>query len=121
MIKKECFAPAWIDAISDRYNYRDKNLIEKVVRAFSLLEMLSSNGCPMVWKGGSSLMVILDSRAFRLSIDIDVICPPGTDITDYLKGFEQFGFSDCTMIERQQRTGVPKSHSRLHYMMASAK
>ncbi len=118
MIKKDCFAPAWIDAVSDKYNYRDKNLIEKVIRAFSLLEMLSSNGCPMVWKGGSSLMVILDSRAFRLSIDIDVICPPGTDIADYLKGFEQFGFSDCSMIERQQRTGVPKSHSKLHYMMA---
>lgn len=63
-------------------------------------------------------MVILDSRAFRLSVDIDVICPPGTDITDYLQGFEQFGFTDCAMLERQQLTGVPKSHSKLHYLMA---
>ena len=56
MIKKDCFSPSWIDALSEKYNYRDKNLIEKVIHAFSLLEMLSSNGCPMIWKGGSSLM-----------------------------------------------------------------
>ena len=74
MIKKDCFAPAWIDALSERYNYRDKNLIEKVIHAFSLLEMLSSNGCPMIWKGGSSLMVILGGGASRLSIDIDILC-----------------------------------------------
>ena len=118
MIKKECFSPSWIDALSEKYNYRDKNLIEKVIHAFSLLEMLSSSGCPMVWKGGSSLMVILGGGASRLSIDIDILCPPGTEITHFLQGFERFGFIDCTMIERQHRTNVPKSHSKLHYAMA---
>lgn len=63
-------------------------------------------------------MVILGGGASRLSIDIDILCPPGTDIARYLQGFERFGFTDCTMIERQQRTNVPKSHSKLHYAMA---
>lgn len=63
-------------------------------------------------------MVILGGGASRLPIDIDILCPPGTDIARYLQGFERFGFTDCTMIERQQRTNVPKSHSKLHYAMA---
>lgn len=45
MIRKDCFTPEWVDNLSERYNYRDKNLIEKVIHAFSLLELLSSNGC----------------------------------------------------------------------------
>ncbi len=118
MIRKDCFTPEWVDTLSNRYNYRNKNLIEKVIHAFSLLELLSSNGCPMIWKGGSSLMIILGEGASRLSIDIAILCPPGMDLTRYLQGFERFGFTDCTMIERQRRTNVPKSHSKLHYVMA---
>ena len=71
MIRKDCFTPEWVDNLSERYNYRDKNLIEKVIHAFSLLELLSSNGCPMIWKGGSSLMIILGEGASRLSIVLD--------------------------------------------------
>ena len=118
MIKQSSFSQEWINAVSEKYQYHDRNLIEKVIRAYSLLEMLVKNGCPAIWKGGSSLMLILGDSASRLSVDIDVICPPGTDIMQYLKGYEQFGFTDCIMIERQQRSSVPKSHSKLHYEMA---
>lgn len=118
MIKQSSFSQEWINAVSEKYQYHDRNLIEKVIRAYSLLEMLVEKGCPAIWKGGSSLMLILGDSASRLSVDIDIICPPGTDITQYLNGYEQFGFTDCTMIERQQRSSVPKSHSKLHYEMA---
>ena len=40
MIKKECFTKEWIDHVSTALHYNDKNLIEKVIRALSLLEML---------------------------------------------------------------------------------
>lgn len=118
MIKPSSFTQEWISAVSDKYHYRDKNLIEKVIRAYSLLDMLIANGCPAVWKGGSSLMLILGDEVSRLSVDIDIICPPGTDISEYLQGYERHGFSACTMIERVHRTSVPKSHSKLHYEMA---
>lgn len=75
----------WIKAISVRNKYKDLNLIEKVIRAMSLLEMLKLSGCPFCFKGGSALMLILGESAHRLSIDIDIICPPGTDIEPYLK------------------------------------
>ena len=94
MIKKECFTTEWIGQVSSALHYNDKNLIEKVIRALSLLEMLVGAGCPLVFKGGTALMLILGKSAHRLSIDIDVICPPGTNIEDYLKAFADFGFTD---------------------------
>ena len=84
MIKKECMTTEWIKSISVRNKYKDLYLIEKVIRAMSLLEMLKLSGCPFCFKGGSALMLILGESAHRLSIDIDIICPPGTNIELYL-------------------------------------
>ena len=69
MIQKDCFTSAWIDIVSKQLKYNDKNLIEKVIRALSLLEMLVEAKCPMVFKGGTSLMLILNDTANRLSIE----------------------------------------------------
>lgn len=120
MIKKECFTTEWIEQVSSALHYNDKNLIEKVIRALSLLEMLVGAGCPLVFKGGTALMLILGKSAHRLSIDIDVICPPGTNIEDYLKAFTDFGFTDLELVERKQRNdaNIPKSHSKFFYQIA---
>lgn len=120
MISKECFTTAWIEQVSTELHYNDKNLIEKVIRALSLLEMLVAAGCPFVFKGGTALMLILGKSAHRLSIDIDVICPPGTNIEDYLKAFADFGFIDMELVERKQRddANIPKSHSKFFYQIA---
>ena len=110
MIKKECFTTEWIEQVASELHYNDKNLIEKVIRALSLLEMLVKAGCPLVFKGGTALMLILGKSAHRLSIDIDVICPPGTNIEDYLKSFADFGFINLELVERKQRddADIPK-------------
>lgn len=120
MIKKECFTKEWIDHVSTALHYNDKNLIEKVIRALSLLEMLVKAGCPLTFKGGTSLMLIIGKSVHRLSIDIDVICPPGTNIEDYLKEFIDFGFIDLELVERKQRNdaNIPKSHSKFFYKIA---
>lgn len=119
MIQNDCFTSAWIDSVSKQLKYNDKNLIEKVIRALSLLEMLVEAKCPMVFKGGTSLMLILNDTANRLSIDIDVICPPGTDIEQYLTAYKQHGFTDKELIERKSRgNDVPKSHSKFFYQIA---
>ena len=93
MIRKECFTKEWIETVRDRFKYNDVNLIEKVIRAFSLVEMLSESGCPYIWKGGSCLMLLLRSGLHRLSIDVDIVCPPGTDIEQYLSKFPEYGFT----------------------------
>ena len=122
MIKKECFTAEWIEQVSSELHYNDKNLIEKVIRALSLLEMLVKAGCPLVFKGGTALMLILGKSAHRLSIDIDLICPPGTNIEDYLKSFADFGFINLELVERKQRddADIPKSHSKFFYQIAYA-
>lgn len=119
MISKECFTTEWIAQKSIELQYNDKNLIEKVIRAFSLLEMLSTSGCPFHFKGGTSLMLILGEDFHRLSIDIDIMCPPGTNIEDYLKDYARSGFLEYQLVERRQAgKDVPKSHSKFFYQVA---
>lgn len=119
MISKDCFTATWIDQKSKELQYNDKNIIEKVIRAFSLLDMLSQSGCPFHFKGGSCLMLLLKNGRHRLSIDIDIICPPGTDIEKYLKSYREFGFIEYKSIERVQRgTDIPKTHSKFFYQVS---
>ena len=54
MISKECFTAQWIEQVSTSLKYNDKILIEKVIRALSLLEMLVEAGCPMVFNVSST-------------------------------------------------------------------
>lgn len=119
MISKDCFTTDWINRKSKELQYNDKNIIEKVIRAFSLLDMLAQSGCPFHFKGGSCLMLLLKNGRHRLSIDIDIICPPGTDIEEYLKSYKNFGFIDYKSVERIQRgTDIPKSHAKFFYQVA---
>ena len=83
MIHPDSRTLPWIQEVAEIYNFKEVQLIEKAIRAFSLLEALVRSGCPFVFKGGTSLMLHLNSSK-RLSIDIDIICPPGTDIEMYL-------------------------------------
>lgn len=113
MIDTKCLTTEWIEEKANEFSYPDKNLIEKVIRALSLLDMLGRSGCPFHFKGGSCLMLLLHDSAHRLSIDIDIICPPGTNIEDYLKGYAENGFLEYKLIERKQAgTDIPKSHSK---------
>lgn len=71
----------------------DTPLVEKAIRALSLLESLVRSGCPFIFKGGTALMLHLDTSR-RLSIDVDIVCPPGTDIRQYLGKFgQEYGFT----------------------------
>ena len=92
MIAEKCFNQEWISAKAEELRYPDKNVIERVVRAFSLLDMLARSGCPFVFKGGTSLMLLLKDTGSRLSTDIDIICPPDTNIEDYLQEYAASGF-----------------------------
>lgn len=71
-------------------------------------------------QGRHGTHAILGGSAHRLSIDIDVICPPGTNIEDYLKSFADFGFVNLELVERKQRddAAIPKSHSKFFYQIA---
>lgn len=64
-------------------------------------------------------MLLLKDQRHRLSIDIDIICPPGTEIEEYLQAYKDYGFIDYKPIERIQRgTEIPKTHSKFFYKIA---
>ena len=105
----------WITEASRNLGVHDIALVEKTIRAFSLLEALARSGCPFLFKGGSSLMLHLNTSK-RLSIDIDIICSPGTSIEDYLGMYaEEYGFGKVELVERISRKDIPKQHAKFYY------
>ena len=118
MIHPESRTLSWIEQAAKDNKVKDIALVEKTIRAFSLLEALVRSGCPFLFKGGSSLMLHLDTEK-RLSIDIDIICPPGTRIEDYLEKYsEEYGFGEVKLVERISRTDIPKQHAKFFYQVA---
>lgn len=115
MINPRSRTVEWITDAARRMGVHDILLAEKTIRAFSLLEALARSGCPFIFKGGSSLMLHLNTGK-RLSIDIDIICPPGTEIENYLTRYaEDYGFGKVELVERIARTDVPKQHAKFYY------
>ncbi|MCC8038049.1 MAG: nucleotidyl transferase AbiEii/AbiGii toxin family protein [Bacteroidales bacterium] len=118
MIHPDSRSLEWIEQVHNRYPKLDRQLIEKSIRAFSLLESLARSGCPFIFKGGTCCMLHLNSRK-RLSVDIDVICPPCTDITQYIDRYaEDYGFTGIELVERKARHNVPKSHAKFFYQVS---
>ena len=116
MIDPQSRSLEWIEQASALIpNIADTALVEKAIRALSLLESLVRSGCPFVFKGGTALMLHLDTSR-RLSIDVDIVCPPGLDIQEFLGKYGgEYGFLEAKEIERKSRTGVPKSHAEYRY------
>lgn len=61
----------------------DPSILERTVFAFGLLEAISKAGMSFIFKGGTSLLILLEHPK-RLSTDIDIIVKPGTDIDRYI-------------------------------------
>lgn len=77
MISEKCTSNSWILEASAKNNKADKILVQKLIRALMLLEGLKESGLGFAFKGGTALMLLLNS-AKRLSIDIDIIVPDKT-------------------------------------------
>lgn len=117
MITQHSFTTDWTNQVSKRYK-ADKILVEKSIRALSLLEGLSESSLPFVFKGGTALMLMF-KEPHRLSIDIDIILP--TDSLDINKALQQIATSKgFSRIEEQRRiySIVPKAHYKFFYTSA---
>ena len=116
MISKDSLHIDWITKVSTANRKADKILIEKVIRALFLLEGLAKQKLDFVFKGGTALMLILDSSK-RLSIDIDIIIEK--EPTDLEKIFndllESQGFIRFELQERKAATNIQKAHYKFFY------
>ena len=116
MIDKNTLTQQWIDKVSKSNRNADKILVEKVIRALLLLEGLSKVELPFVFKGGTALMLLMNS-AKRLSIDIDII------VSKIPKNLEEMmqevgkiqGFNIVELQHRTTASEIEKAHYKFFY------
>ena len=117
MINHDCTSLEWITRVSALHNNADKILVEKVIRALMLLEGLAVSGLDFCFKGGTATM-LLQEKPRRMSIDIDIIVPDANaDIPATLdKVCAQQGFTGWTVVERQNKGLIHKTHYKLYFL-----
>lgn len=94
---------------------RDPILIEKTLYAFGLLEALQKVGLDFIFKGGTSLLLLLP-RLKRLSTDIDIVVEPGTDIDGFVnEAANIFPFTSVEEKYRQTYNKISKRHFKFAY------
>jgi len=118
MIVQNSITKEWIESVA-KSNKADKNLVEKVIRALLLLEGLSESKLNYVFKGGTALMLLLNSEK-RLSIDIDIIVSEKeTDLTEILRSIcSTKGFTHFEKQKRIAETNIDKEHYKLFFISA---
>jgi hypothetical protein len=117
MINHDCTSLEWITRVSALHNNADKILVEKVIRALMLLEGLAVSRLDFCFKGGTATMLLLE-KPRRMSIDIDIIVPDANaDIPATLdKVCAQQGFTGWTVVERQNKGLIHKTHYKLYFL-----
>ncbi len=117
MIDKTKITLDWISKVSNENRNTDKILIEKVIRALLLLEGLVKQKIKFVFKGGTALMLLMNSSK-RLSIDIDIVLPELPDNLDNVFNdlVNEQGFTRFELQERIANTKIHKSHYKFFYV-----
>ena len=114
MIIPDNYSLEHIDDLADKYG-SDRFIAERAMYAFGLLEAISKTGLKFVFKGGSCLMLLLDSPK-RLSTDIDIIVAPGTDVEKYItEAGKIFPFVDHKESIRPGHGSIEKRHFKFFY------
>ena len=94
----------------------DPSILERTVFAFGLLEAIRSVDMPFIFKGGTSLLVMLE-RPRRLSTDIDIIVDRNTDVDGYIeKAGKIFPFVSVEEHKRKGANDIEKRHFRFHFL-----
>lgn len=116
MIHKDTLTQKWIDEVSKQNRNADKILVEKVIRALMLLEGLAKSELTFIFKGGTALMLLLNS-AKRLSIDIDIIVSnEPKNLDEILNSFvQEQGFNKVELQHRNTSSDIEKAHYKFFY------
>ena len=104
MIKTHCFEKEWIDGFKRQKPYSKINppLLEKMIHALSLLQHLKKQGLPFIFKGGTSLLLLLEN-ARRFSVDIDILTQASRQEVEQTDGFRPY--YDGYLVWERKRVG----------------
>ena len=114
MINNKSFTKEWLDSFRAKKEHKSINvtILEKMVHALSLLEHLKIAGLDFVFKGGTSLVLLL-KEGNRFSIDIDIISSVEREkleeILDVVVANSHFK-KHILNERRSYKEGVPKAH-----------
>lgn len=114
MIINESYNKEWIESFRKQKEFRTVNppIFEKMIYAFSLLELLAKSGCKFIFKGGTSLLLMpIDSN--RFSIDIDIITEKSKEELEHCiqNAITDSVFTSFAEDERRRDAGgIPKAH-----------
>ncbi len=125
MINPACFEKEWIENFRKQREFSRINppLLEKMIHALYLRQNLKREGLDFVFKGGTSLILLLEN-ANRFSVDIDIVLDKKYENDLTRKEIESVlseivsnsNFQAWTLDERRSyREGVPKAHYKLDY------
>lgn len=74
MIKVESLSAGWITERRKKFS-KDPTIMEGMIYALYLLERLKLTGLDFIFKGGTSLVLLMDHPK-RFSVDLDIILNP---------------------------------------------
>lgn len=118
MIKNESLSADWISERRKKYS-KDPAIMEAMIYALYLLEHLQKTGLEFIFKGGTSLVLLMDHPK-RFSVDIDIILKPSITkevLESHLsKIIESSAFTGMELDERRSyQDGIPKAHYKFFY------
>ncbi len=119
MIKKHCFSEEWITGFREEKKYSKINppILEKMIHALSLLQYLVKCDLEFVFKGGTSLILLLDATS-RFSVDIDILTTQNRETIEPIfdRVIENSHFTKWELDERRSyNPGVPKAHYEFEF------
>ena len=119
MIDKICFTKEWLNSVKQEHPQWSINppLLEKMLYALSLVELLAQYDLNFIFKGGTSLVLLLETPK-RFSIDIDIITQDSREKIEAIltKIQEAHHFSTWELdTERSYNQNIPKAHYKLYF------
>ena len=123
MIHPDCFQMPWLaeQGAALRVQSHNLHLLERCIHALELVGRLSDAGLDFVFKGGTSLVLLLNPIR-RLSIDVDIATPEPIErikaVLD-LVAVNRPPFLRYEHQERRDRDAPPTRHFKIHFASAT--
>lgn len=118
MIDIKSLSAEWIAGKRNKYS-KDPNIMESMIYALYLLEQLQLSGLDFIFKGGTSLILLMEEPR-RFSVDIDIIISPKISREELEKCLSEVANSSAfvrvELDEKRSYLGdIPKAHYKFIY------